>query len=250
MPKRDVNDILREEGVDAVRADFDRNLKLFVPDDEPNGLVPPIGVSPTGIHSKRSADELVLLAHKLFDVIEKAERKVNEKRVEAGRVLLELRQQIEADGLRWWSYYGEHFARSRSDAERLMAIASAENPAKALQDANSRNASHQRAFRERHRAASTPAYSKRESEVPTPAYSKMEPDALEPSSEPSPLQPEIYPPEPSAKKRPKQYPEAPEDAGLITEITERFRRLSWGGRVKAVQAINELYAGWQHTGGR
>ena len=189
----------------------------------------------TGIRSKHSAEQLVSMAHKLFDLVEKAERKVNGARIEAGRVLLELRGLIEGSGLRWWDYYEERFARSRRDAEKLMSIASAEDQQKALHDANARNAAHQRAYREHQRAVSG-----------TAAYSKPHPEAV---IEAEPVEPEIFPPQrpQPTPKPPKAYPEAPEDAGRIEQIIQLFHALSWGGRRKAIQALSKAYEDFQRT---
>jgi hypothetical protein len=50
-------------------------------------------------------------------------------RIEAGKMLPDLRKRIEAGEageVSWWEWYGKHFARSRRDAQRVMALAGAE----------------------------------------------------------------------------------------------------------------------------
>jgi hypothetical protein len=212
----------------------------FVPDVPNVDAGMPAVTRSSRIYSKHSAEVLLLMAHKFLDVIEKAERRVNLARIEAGRVLLELRYQIEASGLRWWEYYQDHFARSRRDAERLMQIASAEDPVEAYKAQGARNAAAVAAHRERKQLA-------QQDVTPPRLTCKAQ---LEPAIEA--VEPEIYAPEPKTKlpSRSKRYPEAPEDVALIGDILDRFRRLSWGGRVKAMQAINEQYAQWQRTGGK
>jgi hypothetical protein len=75
------------------------------------------------------------------------------KRLEAGRRLLALRARIEAGeagAISWWSFFDKHLLslRSRSDAEKIMAVASAEDPEGAAEEAARRNREHQA----RHRA--------------------------------------------------------------------------------------------------
>jgi hypothetical protein len=79
----------------------------------------------------RPLDEMVLLIHKKFDVVVRKQEEFKIARIEAGRLLLELRSRVEAgeDGrVSWWDWYGQKFARSRRDAERVMEIASQEDP--------------------------------------------------------------------------------------------------------------------------
>lgn len=90
----------------------------------------------------RSLDEMVLLVHKKFDHVVSAQQKFFSARVECGMLLLELRKRIEGgeDGanIKWWDWYGSRFARSRRDAERVMELASQEDPPAAYEAVNAK----------------------------------------------------------------------------------------------------------------
>jgi hypothetical protein len=59
------------------------------------------------------------------------DRKAESCRLYAGKLLLALRQRIEAgeagEGVNWWEWYESKFVRSRKDAEKVMRLASAED---------------------------------------------------------------------------------------------------------------------------
>ena len=103
-----------------------------------------------------SIDQLVQSAHKNWNAIDitidSARSKVGALRIRTGQILLELRARVDAGEIgeiaTWWERYAK-FTRSRRDAERLMEIASAEDPQAAYQTAKDRNADQQRASRAR-----------------------------------------------------------------------------------------------------
>jgi hypothetical protein len=109
---------------------------------------------------RNSTNELVLLAHKRWkaheDFVEGARKKGEANRVAIGMILLELRTRIEAgeEGeISWWQWYGQKFARSRQDAQKLMDIASADDPAAAHEVAKAVNRQAVAAHRARTRVA-------------------------------------------------------------------------------------------------
>lgn len=55
-------------------------------------------------------------------------------RLDAGRMLLELRQTIESDGENWWQWQQGKFQRSRKDMEKLMRMAADDNPEEAFEE--------------------------------------------------------------------------------------------------------------------
>ena len=73
---------------------------------------------------------------------DRAEVRRNQHRLAARQLLLRLRQRIEAgeDGdIAWWDWFEENIERSRKDGERLMRIASAEDPKAALEVVRAKN---------------------------------------------------------------------------------------------------------------
>jgi hypothetical protein len=56
------------------------------------------------------------------------EHEVHNHRLEAGTMLVSLRERVEAEGLDWWSWAKGRFDRSRKDIEKVMRLASADDP--------------------------------------------------------------------------------------------------------------------------
>jgi hypothetical protein len=78
-----------------------------------------------------SLEDHVFKVTKLFKGVKDAFDKLEATRIVCGKELLALRARIEAGEageIDWWVWYGEHFARSRRDAEKVMALASAGDP--------------------------------------------------------------------------------------------------------------------------
>lgn len=99
-----------------------------------------------------SLDEAVLRIHRKWERVVDAQQKAHSARVECGMELLALRARIEAGeagAVSWWEWYPTKFTRSRQDAEKVMAIASAANPEQADAAAKARNAEINRAYRQR-----------------------------------------------------------------------------------------------------
>ena len=85
--------------------------------------------------------------HRQFGEVKDAEWKAESSRIYAGKLLLSLRERIEAgedgEGVNWWEWYEAHFVRSRKDAEKVMRLARSEDPEAALEE-------YQEADREKH----------------------------------------------------------------------------------------------------
>ena len=68
-----------------------------------------------------------------FDKMDAYGKKLDDHRITLGVLLNDLRARVGAGeagkGVKWWSWYGEHFQnRSRRDAERVMRLASSDDP--------------------------------------------------------------------------------------------------------------------------
>jgi hypothetical protein len=125
-----------------------------------------------------SLDEAVLRIHRKWERVVEAEQKANSSRVECGIELLALRARIEdgeAGAISWWNYYEKKFTRSRQDAEKVMAIASAANPEQAHAVAKARNAEINRAYRQR-KQENAPAHREREKFHETPEQELLPPE--------------------------------------------------------------------------
>jgi hypothetical protein len=69
-------------------------------------------------------------------------------RVEAGRLLIELRTKVEAEGKDWWPWFrAGRFVRGRKDAEKVIALAQARDPEAAAEEARERNREQQQRSR-------------------------------------------------------------------------------------------------------
>src|SRR5262245_34938217 len=74
-------------------------------------------------------------------------------RVEAGRLLLDLRERVEAQGKGWWPWFEEAgFVRDRKDAEKVIALARDHTPEEA-EEAAAKEREKARKRMARHRAA-------------------------------------------------------------------------------------------------
>jgi hypothetical protein len=89
-----------------------------------------------------------------FDKIKQYSEKADQYRISAGKQLVELKVRIEAGeagkGVKWWAWYADHFKnRSRRDAQRVMALANADNPEDAAEEEREKNREAKAAQRER-----------------------------------------------------------------------------------------------------
>jgi hypothetical protein len=179
--------------------------------------------------------ELVGRLHRKWAQGETMIGKLRSIRLEVGNMLLELRQRVEAGevgdiaAVDWWGWYEDNFRRSRRDAERLMEIASADDPQAALEQRRAYDAAQSQAYRDRKKQAQI---------APTDVSRSLDPEPAEP---PPPL---AQAPKPSVRR----FPEADTDDEIVAQIAALFRQLSWGGRNKAVNAIKRLYDEWHRNG--
>ena len=165
-------------------------------------------------------EEMIHLVHEKFEIVVSTQGKYFSARIECGRLLNELRDRIEAGEVgelaTWWEWYDDHFTRNRSDAERLMAIAAAEDPVAAYEAEKARV----RVATQRYRARA-PGHSDRKNAraVSTPKLTLVR------QSEQAP------PPEPR------------DDEGdrKIETIIALFRQLTRAHRLKCVRRIRQVY---------
>jgi hypothetical protein len=156
-----------------------------------------------------SLDAAVLRIHQKWQRVVDTEQKARSARVECGMELLALRARIEggeAGEISWWSYYEQKFTRSRADAEKVMAIASAENPQAAHEAAKAKNAEINRAYRQRNFSRSR----------------EREP-------EPEPEQ-EILPPEPNPQE-------------IENQIVDLFKRLHRTAQAQCARRLRNIMLG-------
>ena len=90
-------------------------------------------MSVIGIHRRHeeTLDDAVREINIAFGKSAEAEQKALSHRVRAGQLLNALRKRIEAGEageVTWWKWYVGRFARSRKDAEKVMALAGADDP--------------------------------------------------------------------------------------------------------------------------
>lgn len=90
-------------------------------------------VVPLHLHSASSLREAVVRINQKFEQALDSDRKTERCRLAAGQMLVELRKRIESGeagpGVEWWRWYEDSgFVRSRKDAEKVMKLASANDP--------------------------------------------------------------------------------------------------------------------------
>jgi hypothetical protein len=83
-----------------------------------------------------SIEDALRAIHAKFAEAERHDSKANDARLAAGRMLIALRKRIESGEVGevgWWNWYESNFTRSRKDAEKVMRLASAEDPEAAVE---------------------------------------------------------------------------------------------------------------------
>lgn len=164
-------------------------------------------------------DELVFLIRKQFDCVVTTQQKFFAARIEAGRLLLQLKARIDAGEVGelavWWEWYDDNFHRSRRDAERVMALAAAEDPVAAHE-------AEKAATRERMQKLRIARATAHKGDV------RRERPMLASAPEPEPL----------------------DQDDLIEQILMLFQRLTWAGRGRAMKRIAELYREWRRNPSR
>ena len=82
---------------------------------------------------KETITQVLKRAVASFDKMDAYDKKLGDHRITLGILLNDLKARVGAGeagaGVKWWSWYGEHFQnRSRRDAERVMRLASSDDP--------------------------------------------------------------------------------------------------------------------------
>ena len=85
-------------------------------------------------HDGASSDDLVKAINLKVTLSIFAANEAYHHRLDAGRMLLELRTRIEAEGGDWWKWQTGKFDRSRRDMEKLMQMARADDPEAAVEE--------------------------------------------------------------------------------------------------------------------
>jgi hypothetical protein len=168
-----------------------------------------------------SLDEAVLRIHRKWERIVEAEQKTQSARIECGMRLLELRARIEtgeAGKITWWQWYEQKFARSRADAEKVMAIASDANPQAANEAAKARNAENNRAYRQRQRNLSRSRERDQDEARADDQHQQKEPEQ------------EVLPPEPSQQE-------------IEDQIVELFRQLHRQAQTRCAIKLRNILQG-------
>jgi hypothetical protein len=80
-------------------------------------------------HTDASPLELVEAIHLSLNLATSSADAARDHRLYAGLMLLECRYKVEAEGEDWWQWQKGKFKRSRKDIEKLMRLASADDPA-------------------------------------------------------------------------------------------------------------------------
>jgi hypothetical protein len=166
-----------------------------------------------------SLDEAVLRVHRKWERVVDTQQKAHSARVECGIELLALKSRIEAGEagpISFWDWYQIKFTRDRRDAERVMAIASAENPEAAHEAEKAATRERMRALRARTGAQAQCAPGERN-------FSRVR------TREPEPRQ-EVLPPEPSQEE-------------IQDQIVDLFKRLHRTAQVRCALRLRKIIGG-------
>jgi hypothetical protein len=169
-----------------------------------------------------SLDAAVLRIHQKWQRVVDTQQKAHSARVECGMELLALRARIEAGEageVSWWNWYQQKFTRDRRDAERIMAIASAENPQTAHEAEKAATRQRMQALRASRTGAQTQC-------APDSAPTHREREQDNPSDE----QQELLPPDPS-----QQY--------LIDQIIDLFKALHRQSQIRCAVKLRNIMRG-------
>jgi hypothetical protein len=168
-----------------------------------------------------SLDEAVLRIHRKWERVVDAEHRTYTARIECGMDLVALRARIEAGeagAVSWWDWYTLKFTRSRADAEKVMAIASAANPQAAHEAEKAAARERMRTLRDS-RSQEQRNFS-RERSRERPAHREREPEP----------EPEILPPEPNPQE-------------IENRIVELFKLLHRTAQARCARRLRNVMQG-------
>jgi hypothetical protein len=178
----------------------------------------------------RSLDEHVHAVMKRWGALDRSVQKFTDARLSLALELLALKRRIENGevgdlaAVDWWGWFAENCRRSRSEAEKMLAIAASSDPPAAI--------AHQRALTPKrvaaHKARQQSGAAAPQGDValltqPTVSLERSLMDA-----KPSTVEPTLS----EAEERDLQL------------IFDAFDRLSWHGRREAVKGISRMYREW------
>jgi hypothetical protein len=96
------------------------------------------GLPRAGKAAQPTLDEAVRAITEKFDEVANLDKRATSARVAAGKMLIELRARIEGgeagEGVSWWEWCEANIQRSRKDCEKLMRMASSDDPEAAIED--------------------------------------------------------------------------------------------------------------------
>jgi hypothetical protein len=104
-------------------------------------------------HKTAPLDDVVQAINIKLGLSVTADNKAASHRLAAGRMLLDLRRRVEAEGDDWWKWQQGKFTRSRKDIEKLMRMANADEPEAAAKAERTINAEQHRSSRAKRNGA-------------------------------------------------------------------------------------------------
>jgi hypothetical protein len=102
-------------------------------------------------HKTAPLDDVARAINIKMELAVEADNKAGSHRLDAGRMLVELRRRVEEAGDDWWKWQKGKFTRTRRDIEKLMKMASADEPEVASEAERAKNAEQHRAARAKRR---------------------------------------------------------------------------------------------------
>lgn len=173
----------------------------------------------------RPIEQLIDLVTEKWKAMDTLVQKYRTNRLEVGDMLNELRQRVENGeqgdeaALSWWQWYEAHFTRSRNDAEKIMALAAADDPQKASDLGKERN----RVQKQQSRARLTVVKNENTSLPLTSSVSGLAPRS-------KPLIVQEAPPEPDL-----------DGDAKIDQIVAIFETLDWKQKARCITRLKPLY---------
>jgi hypothetical protein len=183
-------------------------------------------------------DEAILSIDKKWNRLDEAVTKAKDARLAVAMELRALKERIENGengdicAIDWWGWYESKFRRSRSEAEKLLAIAGADDPPAALERVREQSNARKKTYRERLKVAggNGPALrSGTQADAPKPRAASVDltnAPMLRPINETPP--PELS----DAEKQ------------TVDQICDLFESLSWHGRRVTNTRLTALYKKW------